>query len=473
MALILRVSCSIIFGAEAGFILAQVRPLAEMIGNFYDANKTGIPIPPALDNTGVYIMCGALLGAIAGLSLSISPGGCFYWDGVFGSERYDRKIRVQDTIVFSLLAATAGVWIVAFVFYFFHATFIALLLPAIYPASGLCAVITTHSLLHGGKRTRLRAASLAAMLVLAIIEFQTFLFGLGRFSMYTINQFEHLASSHSRANISFTYAVATTGRMVLPLFGVGILTGWTYLAVREFCTLLSAAYRSRREEAALEKVSRKVENLVRVRAVDQLILSLRSKNADLRWKAAWGLGELRDAQAVEPLILLALFDRVWRVQEAAVVALGQIGSAESVEFLIALMKAKPDEAVRANCACALAQANDAKAIEAIRELLTNEVRNKYVVAVDRDTWLMRRLIEAMSLGGNRAVGPLVELLGTNVPNIRYIVSDAVRALLKTGGVQAVERLISTLCDDQWGVREHAASVLKEFHSSKKSQDSRI
>jgi HEAT repeat protein len=68
-------------------------------------------------------------------------------------------------------------------------------------------------------------------------------------------------------------------------------------------------------------------------SVPSLILALKHSNRDVRTKAAWSLGELKDPRAVEPLIA-ALEDMDVHVIWEATRALGQIGDSRAVEPLI-------------------------------------------------------------------------------------------------------------------------------------------
>jgi HEAT repeat protein len=63
---------------------------------------------------------------------------------------------------------------------------------------------------------------------------------------------------------------------------------------------------------------------------------LKDENDELRWKAAWALGKIRNSDAVEPLIT-ALDDKVPDVSWMASVALGQIGDSRAIERLISLL----------------------------------------------------------------------------------------------------------------------------------------
>jgi HEAT repeat protein len=74
-------------------------------------------------------------------------------------------------------------------------------------------------------------------------------------------------------------------------------------------------------------------------AVEPLIRAMRDSNANVRSRAAWTLGEIRDARAVEPLIR-ALKDECDDVRGVSADALGKIGDTRAVKPLIQALKAE-------------------------------------------------------------------------------------------------------------------------------------
>lgn len=69
-------------------------------------------------------------------------------------------------------------------------------------------------------------------------------------------------------------------------------------------------------------------------AVEPLMAALQHEDANVRWWAAWTLGEIGEKRAVRAL-LSALEDSDWGVRRTAVAALAKIGSFEAVEPLVA------------------------------------------------------------------------------------------------------------------------------------------
>ena len=71
--------------------------------------------------------------------------------------------------------------------------------------------------------------------------------------------------------------------------------------------------------------------------VEKLIIALHHPEPETMYRAAWLLGEAKDARAVKPLIqLIQESDDVYAAH-AAVKALGEIGNAEAREFLRILL----------------------------------------------------------------------------------------------------------------------------------------
>ena len=96
-------------------------------------------------------------------------------------------------------------------------------------------------------------------------------------------------------------------------------------------------------------------------AVEPLIVALRDKKSDIRAKAAWALGEIKDSRAVEPLIV-TLKDKKSDVRAKAAWALGEIKDSRAVEPLIVTLKDKKSD-VRRKAAEILVEMKDPRAAE--------------------------------------------------------------------------------------------------------------
>jgi len=132
------------------------------------------------------------------------------------------------------------------------------------------------------------------------------------------------------------------------------------------------------------------------RAVPPLIAALKHKHVPLRAAAAAALGELKDARAVAPLI--EALDNAEQVQTAAVAALAAIG-APALEPLVAALKAKAP-AVPPRAAEALGALGDKRAVEPLLAVLKTADRRTVCSAA-----------EALGkLGAPRATKPLTDLL---------------------------------------------------------------
>jgi HEAT repeat protein len=103
-------------------------------------------------------------------------------------------------------------------------------------------------------------------------------------------------------------------------------------------------------------------------AVNRLIEILHGGDGDSRWGAVMALGQSRDPRAVEPLIV-ALADTHGDVRAEAAAALAAIGR-PAVEPLIRFLK-YTHGAARAEVVTALGELHDAEAIEPLVQILEN------------------------------------------------------------------------------------------------------
>jgi HEAT repeat protein len=104
--------------------------------------------------------------------------------------------------------------------------------------------------------------------------------------------------------------------------------------------------------------------------VDGLIEALNyDKDHNLRISAAWALGEIGDASAVEPLVE-ALSDRK-RVKDVAAKALGEIGDPQAIDPLVDVLQDENWE-VRSTAAKALGNIGDIRAVEPLIDALEDQ-----------------------------------------------------------------------------------------------------
>jgi HEAT repeat protein/energy-coupling factor transporter ATP-binding protein EcfA2 len=217
-------------------------------------------------------------------------------------------------------------------------------------------------------------------------------------------------------------------------------------------------------------------------AVEPLIAALRDPDADVRWRMAKALGNIRDTRAVEPLSA-ALCDPDTSVRWAAAEALGRIGNPHAVEPLIAALR-NPDAGVRWRVAKALGNIRDTRAVEPLIAALhdpdrdvrwaaakalgnirdTRAVEPLSAALCDPDTSVRWRAAEALGkIGHPRAVEPLIAALRDPDADVRW---RAAEALGKIGHPRAVEPLIAALRDPDASVRWHAAEVLRNIRDTR-------
>jgi HEAT repeat protein len=216
-------------------------------------------------------------------------------------------------------------------------------------------------------------------------------------------------------------------------------------------------------------------------AVEPLIAALQDEDRSMRWRAAEALGEIGGAQAVEPLIAalqdedrsmrwraaealddvsqrLDEFEPIWESSEPETKAAYWVAKKEwnkcvkigtpAVKPLIAALKDK-DENVRKQAAYALGKIGDAQAVEPLSAALE-----------DNDARVRRGAAEALrKIGDAQAVEPLIAALKDNDARVR---KNAAEALGELGGAQAVEPLIAALKDKDANVRWQVAYALGEI-----------
>jgi HEAT repeat protein len=106
-------------------------------------------------------------------------------------------------------------------------------------------------------------------------------------------------------------------------------------------------------------------------AIDPLIVSLRDAAPGVRGNAAWALGRIDNGRALTPLV--ALFnDAVASVREAAVIAAGKLDSASTVAALIRVLQQDDAPAVRRAAAWALGEHEAREAASALATALEKD-----------------------------------------------------------------------------------------------------
>jgi HEAT repeat protein len=178
-------------------------------------------------------------------------------------------------------------------------------------------------------------------------------------------------------------------------------------------------------------------------AVEPLIGVLQDPDMSVRERAAYGLGQLKDPRAIQPLVTAMHAgdsDLCW----SAAAALGTIGG-EAVEALIDLLRDR-DASVRANTAWALGIPNDPRALEPLINALK-----------DSDPNVRHNSAESLGgLGDPRAVLPITALLQDESQWVR---ERAIEVLKIFKDARAVLPLISAFKDQEWRVRSYASEAL--------------
>jgi hypothetical protein len=197
-------------------------------------------------------------------------------------------------------------------------------------------------------------------------------------------------------------------------------------------------------------------------AVASLIDSLKDADERVRLSAISTLGEIGDAQAVDPLVA-ALEDDSSEIRRATIRALGQIRDARAVDPLIATLNDTLD--VRSASAKALGQIRDARAIEPLIAALDDSAAGMREAAAKalgqiRDARAVEKLIVALNdrsrsvreaaanalghIGDDRAIAPLTSALNSLTSKDDIILRAAVsKALKKVGGAKALEPVLES------------------------------
>ncbi len=180
------------------------------------------------------------------------------------------------------------------------------------------------------------------------------------------------------------------------------------------------------------------------RVIEVLTRALGAPDATVRERAAQALGALGDARAVG-FLLDHIRDKAAAVRHGTVTALGKLGDQRAAAPLIRAL-ADDDAELRARATQALSRLGES-AVEPL------------VVATSDGEW-KTRMHAAMALGeldDERAVAPLIQLLGDYQEQVRDSAIDALSRL----GEAAVQPLVLAL--GQWGVTDGAAAAKALAH----------
>jgi HEAT repeat protein len=194
------------------------------------------------------------------------------------------------------------------------------------------------------------------------------------------------------------------------------------------------------------KIRRDVQGLIKTLAYKPK--SYKSKDINARRSAARALGELKETQALGPLIVA--LENVY-IREDAVLALGEMGDKAAIPPLTARLDYKNDYSETANKAIVEALGKiGAPAVETLGLLLKNR----------ENAVIYKAVLEALTGIGEPAIDMLIGVLESNLDMRQR--SDAADVLGKIKSPRSVPSLIASMNDREQWVREAAAESLKQI-----------
>jgi HEAT repeat protein len=189
-----------------------------------------------------------------------------------------------------------------------------------------------------------------------------------------------------------------------------------------------------------------------VRAVDELVPLLNSKDTEARSLAIYALGLIGSEYAVGKLLPL-LKDKDKDVRRWSAVALAELGDERAFDELLNVSLKKVDSWGRQRAISALAKVGGERAVNALLPLLKDEDKELRL-------WAARGLVE---LGDKRALNEIFPLLKGDDRERRQ---QVIRALADLGDERAVDDLISLLKDEDYRVSVAAIVALGRIGSER-------
>jgi len=169
-------------------------------------------------------------------------------------------------------------------------------------------------------------------------------------------------------------------------------------------------------------------------AVAGLIGALQHNDDDVRWKAAIGLGEIGDPNAIPSLINLLCDDDRY-VRSRAAYALSMIGE-PAVDPLICALR-EGDGNLRWGAAIALGKIQNPRAIEPLIRALADKYEN-----------VRAESAAALAAIGKPALGPLLQFLKFSDGAARLESVTALGELQDTGAIQPLIQLLENADEDE-------------------------
>jgi HEAT repeat protein len=166
---------------------------------------------------------------------------------------------------------------------------------------------------------------------------------------------------------------------------------------------------------------------------DALLMALSDPELSVRLRVIWALGEMKNSQALRPL--MAILDGEAAVQEKrkAAEALGAIGDREALEPLIMALQFSSEEDVKRAAATALGELGDKGAVD----VLLHSLRHEPLPGVRASA---ARALE--TLADARAVDDLILALEDSDDGVRLRATLALSAIGDKGAVAPLKRLLS-------------------------------
>lgn len=238
---------------------------------------------------------------------------------------------------------------------------------------------------------------------------------------------------------------------------------------------LLEALKTERAANVREKIVRALGEIDDPSAVGGISAVVKDPAVGVRRAAVWALGELEDPSAV-PALLSMVRDEDAEVRRYVAEALGQLENPAAIDALIALSR-DSDAEVRANAISALGDFEDQRSLPAMLVALKDpdaDVRQHAADAIsnlDLKT-APRPLIDALADANRDVRHSVAHALGNigdeaAVPGLKRLTADsdtdvrraAAEALSDIGGVEAVQALMGMLKDQDPEIRKIAAEAL--------------
>jgi len=199
-----------------------------------------------------------------------------------------------------------------------------------------------------------------------------------------------------------------------------------------------------------------------VEAALNLIPLLGDKKPFVRTEAAYALGKVGDANAVNPLLQLLQKDKITEVRHAAVVALGEIGEVTAVSELVVILRRKPqakEEFARRSAARSIGQIAQIIQIGKVAVLTPENFLPERFKVIEQPKY--RKLIEEFP-AFIAAINVLTQTL-RNPQEFQDVRREAAFALGAIGDESAIAVLQSAANGEDYYLAEICRESLQKIH----------